>query len=87
MESKNFRFADVEWKYAESQELGSRHRPPRVPVGVNAVSVTCKQCGDAWRARQYGKGRLYPAYGGVKVQCPSCGAGESVKTATFQPDV
>jgi len=86
MESDNFRFADVEWKYAESHDVGSRHQLPPVRVGVNAVSVTCKQCGAAWQARQYGRGRLYPAFGSVKVTCPSCGAGESVKTATFQPD-
>ena len=84
IESDKFRFDDVEWKYVESNEIGSRHRKPPTKVGVQAVSVTCKACGQIWRARQYGEGRLQATLGGVLVTCPSCDADEHVKGSAFR---
>ena len=83
-ESEIFQFNDVEWKYVESTEIGSRHRKPPTKVGVQSVSVTCKGCGHSWRAHQYGDGRLHPTLGGVLVTCPSCNVNEHVKGSVFQ---
>jgi hypothetical protein len=81
-QSQKFTFSDVEWSYTESREISRNPNPP-MRTGVQAVTVSCLGCGHAWRAKQYGQGRLRGALGGVIVTCPSCSTDELVDLGAF----
>ena len=76
-ETENFIITNVEWKYAESRELG-RTASASVKVGIKSADVTCKKCNHEWSANRGNGGGLLPALGGTIFDCPKCSASEQV---------
>lgn len=70
METDHFHFKDVVWNYMVSDEITSRRRPP-LKTGIKEATVTCKQCGHVWRAKQQ-NGDITNKPGGPIILCPQC---------------
>ncbi len=82
LETDKFIVTDIKHKYAQSNELSARPKPPQ-KVGVESLTSECKICKHKWRASSYGEGKLMHSLGHVGIECPSCGNSEQIRGSAF----
>jgi hypothetical protein len=82
-ESEKFTFGAIDWSYVQSNKI----TPTRMQSGKQrgrpiVADVTCKVCGESWRASEGGSpGYFSHAPGVILLECPSadCGANDAVR--------
>lgn len=84
IETGNFTFEGIRFKYAESNTISSNgQKSSPIRTGIMSVDVRCKSCGHEWQAREYGEGNFRSAIGQILFECPACSSEEKLRTVAL----